>query len=77
MTTNRQWYNFPIYRTELDNIIAAVVTTALASGGDEAYLRGFLAAAQVIATGAGLYYEAPAAPSITVETPQRGLAVRW
>ncbi len=77
MATNRQWYNFPIYRTELDNIIAAVVTTALAAGASDEYLRGFLAAAQVIATGAGLYYEAPAAPTVTVETPRRDLAVRW
>jgi hypothetical protein len=76
VTVNRQWYNFPIYRTELDNIIAAVVTTALASGASEEYLRGFLAAAQVIATGAGLYYETPKS-SVIVEPPQRPLAVRW
>jgi hypothetical protein len=76
VTTNRDWYNFPIWRAELDNIIAAVVTTALASGGDEQYLEGFLAAAQAIATGAGLYYETPKS-SVTVEPPQRPLAVRW
>ena len=75
MTTNRDWYNFPIYRTELDNIIAAVVTTAMASGGSDEYLRGFLAAAQVIATGAGLYYQTPTV-TVNVETPRRKMLVR-
>jgi hypothetical protein len=70
VTTNRDWYNFPIWRAELDNIIAAVVTTALASGGDEQYLTGFLAAAQAIATGAGLYYQTPTV-TVNVEPPPR------
>jgi hypothetical protein len=69
MTTNRNWYNFPIHRTELDNMIAAIVGTALASGAGEEYLTGFLAAAQAIATAAGLYYEAPSVSNVTVEAP--------
>ena len=72
MTTNRDWYNFPVYRTELDNMLAGVVVAALASGGNPEYMRGFLPATQAIATAAGLRY---ATPKITVEAPGRQLAV--